>query len=348
MCPQSPGRETDEPPAETMLQLIRGFWISRALFVAVKTGIPDLLQDQAKSVVELAAATTMHAPSLNRVLRGLVSVGVLTEDDQGRFALTPLGATLRDGVPGSMRAWALTQLGDDNYQSWGDVLHSVQTGEPAFDHVFGMGVWEYRAEHPEQARIFDEAMANLGNVANEAILESYNFSSIDKLVDVGGGNGSLLIFLLNANPNLKGVVFDAPHVAEGAKQRITAAGLNGRCEVIAGDFFVSVPGGGDAYMLSRIIHDWDDAQAIAILKNCRRAMSPGSKLLLSERVIPSRIEPSTASQAVVLTDLLMMVMTGGRERTEDEFRELFDAAGFRLTRVIPTRSTMSIIEAVPI
>ncbi len=226
-------------------------------------------------------------------------------------------------------------------------MHSVKTGEAAFNHVFGMGTREYKAQHPEHARIFDQAMGNLTGVFNEAVLASYPFSQFDRVVDVGGGDGSLMISLLKANPGIKGVVFDLPHVAEGARQRIAAAGLVGRCEVVAGDVFVSVPGGGDVYILSRVIHDWDDARSVAIFANCHRAMPSKSRLLLIERVLSARVENSTAVQAVVMSDLNMLAMTGGRERTEDEFRTLFEVAGFRLTRIVPTRSAMNMIEAVP-
>lgn len=321
--------------------------LTRAVYVAVELGIPDLLKDHAKSAQELAEATATHAPSLRRVLRVLVSAGLLSEDDQGQFALTSTGATLRHDVPDSLRAWVLLSLGEENYRAWGDVLHSVKTGEPAFNHVFGMGVWEYRAQHPEQARTFDEAMANLGTVVNESIQAGYDFSSVRRLVDVGGGNGSLLAFLLKTNPKLQGIVFDLPHVVHAAKGRIAVAGLADRCGVIVGSFFDTVPEGADAYLLSRVIHDWDDARSIAILRTCRRAMRPESKLLLVERVLPARLSPSPMGQALTGSDFNMLVMTGGLERTEAEYRALFDAAGLRLTKIVPTRSWVCVIEAVP-
>ena len=341
-----PNRTTsvDILPPVAMLQMIAGFWVSRALYIAAKLGIADLVQDQARTATELAVATSTHAPSLYRVLRALASVGVFAEDDQGRFALTPLAATLRSDAPGSLRAWATVQLGEDHYQAWGELMHSVRTGEIAFDHVFGMGVWQHRAQHPEKAKRFDEAMANLIGVYNGAVLASYPFSTIEKAVDVGGGDGSLLITLLQANPTMKGVLFDLPHVTERAKQRIADAGLTGCCEVMAGDALTSVPSGGDAYILSRVIHDWDDDHAVTILKNCHRAMTEQGKLLLIERVLPVRVESSSAMQALVLSDLNMMVMNGGREHTEVEYRVLFEASGFRLTKVTPTQSAMSVIE----
>lgn len=340
--------ESDQTPSAAMLHLIYGFWVSRAIYVAAKLGIPDLLAHQATSALELAKATEMDAESLKRVLRVLVSVGALTEDALGRFALTPLGATLRRDAPNSLYALALLHLDEEHFQAWGDILHSVRTGESAFRHQFGMGVWEYRTLHPEQARIFDEAMANMISVVNEAILTSYDFSSIARLVDVGGGNGSLLISVLQANPAMTGIVYDMPHVEKGARARITAAGLTTRCEFVAGDFFTSVPVAANAYLLSRVIHDWDDSRSVAILANCRRAMPLESKLLLVERVIPARAELSNAALTPFLSDLNMLVITGGRERTEIEYRAILEAAKFRLIKIHPTSSPMNIIEAIPV
>ena len=334
------------PPAVAMLQLIEGFWVSRALYIVAKLGIADLLGDGPKDSKELGKATGTYAPSLYRVLRALTSVGVFTEEEQGRFALTPLAATLRTGVPGSLRDWAVMQLGEEHYQAWGAVMHSVQTGEMAFDHVFGMGVWQYRAQHPDHAKTFDAAMANFVGTINKTVLTSYDFSPFGLVVDVGGGDGSLLAALLQVHPGMRGVLFDLPHVAEGAKKRLAAAGLAERCEVVAGDVFASVPDGGDAYVLSRVIHDWEDISALAILKNCHHVMTPKGKLLLIERVLPSRVESSGAHQALVLTDLNMMVMNGGRERTATEYTALLEAAAFRLIQIIPTQSAMSVIEAV--
>jgi len=314
MCALNASQQSSESPSEVMLRLISGFSVSRALYVALKLGIPDLLQDQAKSAAELAEATRMHAPSLYRMMNMLVSVGVLTRDAQDRFALTPVGATLRKDTPGSVQAWALTQLRDESYQAWGEVMHTMRTGETAFKHLFGMDVWQYRALHPEQSKLFDEAMANLINVINQGIIDSFDFSTVHQLVDVGGGNGGLLFNILKAHPHMKGIVFDSPHVAEGARSRVEAAGLGDRCAIVGGDFFDSVPERGDVYVLSRVIHDWDDEHSIAILKNCRRVMSEGHKLLLVERVIPAQIEASSKHQSVITSDLNMMVMVGGRER----------------------------------
>jgi hypothetical protein len=319
-----------------MIRLMTGFWISRAIYVAAKLGISDLLKDEPKEINELA--TGSHGPSLYRVLRALASIGIFDENEQGRFALTPLASTLCTNVPGSLRAWVNMQSGEEHYRAWGDLMHSVQTGETAFDHVFGMGPWQYRARNPEPAKVFDEAMANLTGMFNTAVLSSYPFSRFNKIVDVGGGDGSLLIAILEANPTVKGMLFDLPHVAEKAKHRITNAGLAGRCQVVAGDAFASVPDGGDAYILSRLIMSWDDARSIAILKNCHRAIVASGRLLLIEGVIRSGNEPDINK----FFDLTMMALSGGHQRTADEFQILLGAAGFALRQIIPTQSVMSV------
>jgi ubiquinone/menaquinone biosynthesis C-methylase UbiE len=340
MTQQSQPSNANVPPYEAMLQMISGFWISRSIYIAAKLGIADHLHDQPKSADELAAATGTHAPSLYRVLRALSSVGVFAQDKDNHFRLTPLAETLRTDLPGSLRAVATLELGEVHYPAWGDLLHSVKTGEIAFDHVFGMQVWEYFAQHPENAKIFDDAMTGMTLAGNNALISSYDFSSIGKIVDVGGGHGSLIASILKINPQMKGILFDAPPVIEGARRRIEAEGIADRCEVIPGDFFVSVPSGGDAYILKSIIHDWDDERAIAILRNCYRVMTKNGKLLLVEAVVPLSSEPHFSK----FTDLIMLVMTGGRERTEQEYRTLLEASGFRLTRSIATESPMSVIE----
>jgi len=334
----------DIPQSVAMLQIVTGFRVSRAVYIAAKLGLADLLKDGPKGSEELARATGTHGPSLRRVMRMLASAGVFAEDEHGRFALTPVAAKLQTDVPGSLRTWVTMQLGDEHYRAWGDLMHTVRTGETAFDHVFGMGAWQYRAQNPEYAKIFDEAMANLTEVFNAAVLVSYPFSTIGKIVDVGGGDGGLIIALLQANPRMKGVLFDLPRVAEKAKQRIADAGLAGQCKVVAGNALTSVPGGGDAYILSRVIHNWDDNRAVAILKNCHSAVTEKGKLFLVEPVLPDRVEHSIAVQSSVMFDLNMMVMIGGRDRTVAEHRALFKAAGFELTKVIPTQYVMSVIE----
>ena len=335
--------QTEAPPHIAMFQLISGFWISRAIYVIAKLGIADHLADGPKTAEEIAAATGTHAGALYRIFRALSSVGVLTEDAGRRFGLTPVGETLRTDAPGSLRAFATSELGEEHYPAWGDLLYSVKTGEIAFDKHFGMSVWEFFAKNPENARTFEDSMTGVSLATNDAILASYDASGIRKLVDVAGGHGSLIAALLKANPEMKGVLFDQPDVVEGARKRMEAEGLSDRCEVVAGSFFESVPEGADAYLMKWIIHDWDDERSVAIFKNIRRAMAEGGKLLLVEAVIPAGSEPHFGK----FIDLNMLVMTGGRERTEEEYRRLLEAGGFRLTKVIPTESPMSIIEAEP-
>jgi len=340
----NPTVNDDTPPALTMIRLMTGFWISRAIYVAAKLGISDLL-DEPKGIDELAKATGSHGPSLYRTLRALASIGIFAEDEQGRFTLTPLGATLRSDVPGSLRAWINMQSCEEHYRAWGDILHSVQSGESAFDHIFGMGPWQYRAQNPQSAKVFDEAMTSLTGVFNAAVLSSYSFSRFNMIVDVGGGNGSLLSAVLEANPGVRGVLFDLPRVIEKAAQRIATSGLRDRCQAISGDAFASVPAGGDAYILSRVIHDWDDERAIAILRNCRRAMVEDGKLLLIEGIVEARNRPDISK----FVDRTMLVLSGGRERTAAEYESLLGAAGFNLTQIVPISSVMglSIIESTP-
>jgi len=337
----------DPQSSAEMLRLIAGFRCSRAIYIAAKLGLADLLKDGPKGSDELAKATGSHGPSLYRIMRALASVGIFAEDDQGRFTLTPIAATLQSHDPGSLRAWAILVLGEEHYLAWGDLMNSMRTGETAFEHVFGMGTFQYAAQHPEHAKIFDEAMANLIGVYNTAVLASYSFSTFDTIVDVGGGDGSFIVAILQANPKLKGVLFDLPHVTEKAKQRIATAGIQGRCEVVAGDAFASVPSGGDAYLLSRVINAFDNQRAVAVLKNCRRAMTDKSRLILVERVIPNQVERSIAAQGPVFSDLNMMVVSGGRERTAAEHRDVLETAGFTLKKIIPTQSEVSVIEGEP-
>jgi hypothetical protein len=331
----------EPPPQVAMLQVLQGLWVSRAVYVAAKLGIADLLKDGPKGSAELANATGTDAPSLYRVLRALDSVGVFADDGEGHFAITPLGATLRTDVPGSLRYLAIEELGENHYPAWEKVLYSVKTGATAFDHVYGMSKWQYMTEHPDEARIFDQAMASFSSTVAAAIVAAYDFSSSRTVVDVGGGDGGLLAAILKANPNARGVLADLPHVAEGARRRFDVEGLADRCDVAGGDFFGQVPAG-DTYVLKFIIHDWDDERSTAILTNCRRAMAHNGKVLIVEAVL----QPGRATSFSKFLDLNMMVMTGGRERTEPEYRALLDAAGLRLTRIVPTQTEMSVIEAV--
>jgi hypothetical protein len=335
---------TEATPQVEMLRMIFGFMVSQAIHVAAKLGVADLLKDGPKGCDELARATATHAPSLYRVLRALASAGVFTETAPGVFGLTRLGETLRSDVAGSMRAMSVFMGDQCNWQAWGDILHSVKTGETAFEHVFGMGFFQHLEHHPEAARVFSEAMTSGSEPFNAAVTAAYDFSSINQLVDVGGGHGSFISSILKAYPKMKGMLFDVPHVGEGARCRLRAEGVAERCAVVAGDFLESIPEGADAYLMKHIIHDWDESSAIGILRNCRRAMRQDAKLLLVEEVLPCGDTPAIGK----LVDLEMLLMPGGRERTEAEYRQLLEAAGFRLTSITPTRCPLSVIEAAPV
>src|SRR6185503_17611350 len=273
------------PPPIQMLQIISGFWIARCVYVLAKLSIADLIKDEPKTVDELAAATSTHAPSLFRVLRALASVGVITQD-ANRFGATPLSDTLRSDVRGSIRAFAMTELGEEHYPAWGELLHSVQTGGIAFDKAFGEPIWESFAKNPENAQIFNDAMSGLTAQANEALHAAYSFSGINKIMDVGGGHGGLITSILQKNPGMTGILFDAPEVIAGAKEKIETSDIADRCEMVAGNFFQSVPAGADTIILKWIIHDWNDEQSVSILKNCHRALPENGKLILVEAVVP--------------------------------------------------------------
>ena len=325
-----------------MLQIISGFWISRAVYVIAKLGIPDLLKSGPRTAEELANATKMHAPSLYRVLRALASVGIVSSQGE-QFALTPLSETLVTDAPGSLRWFTVSELGQEHYPAWGNLMHSVETGDIAFDQFFGVDIWTYFQQNPEDAAVFNDSMTGVTAAANEEIMTKYDFSGFKKVIDIGGGHGGLITSILKKNSHVRGVLFDAPQVIEGARPKIEAAGLAERCETVSGDFFKSVPTGGDAYVMKWIIHDWDDQKAITILRNCRNEMRSNGKLILVDCVVPETNEPHFSK----FIDLNMLVMTGGKERTAREFEELLADAGFKLLRVIPTDVPTSIVEAAP-
>ena len=332
------------PPSVALLQMTVGTWVSQIIYVAAKLGIADLVVAEPKTSEELARATGTHAPSLHRVLRALAGLGVLTQDPDDRFGLTPLGSCLRSDVPDSVRGWAVLMGEPYHRQTWTAILHSVRTGEPAFDHLFGTGAFEFFAQHPEIGAVFQDAMTATARGLNQALLDAYDFASFGTLVDVGGGRGTLLAMILGAYPALRGVVFDLPHVVAAADAELTAMGVADRCAAVGGDFFATVPEGGDAYLLKNVIHDWGDAEAVTILRHCRAVTPQDGRLLLYEAVLP----PSDAPSLGKLIDVEMLLMThSGRERTESEFRALLAAAGYRLTRVVPTQSPLSVVEGIP-
>jgi hypothetical protein len=332
------------PSSQDMLGLISGFWISQAIYVAAKLGIADLLQDGPKSAAVLAKQAEAHEPSLYRVLRTLASRAVFSEDTEHMFALSPAAEWLRSDKPGSLRPYAIMMGERWVWHSVGEMLHSVRTGESGFQQVFGARTFDYYAEHPHAARFAVEGMTSRSAAENVAIVGAYDFGGISTIVDVAGGQGTLLTSVLAANSNLSGTLFDMRHVLDAAGGLVVRAGLQGRCDLVAGNFFDCVPTGADIYILKKVIHDWEDGDARTILSNCRKGMPKSSRLLLIEVIVPAPNVPSFAK----MLDLLMLAYAGGRERTEDEYRELLASVGFRLQRVIPTSSTVSIIEAVPL
>jgi hypothetical protein len=329
---------------QLLLQMINGGWTAQMIHVAAKLGIADLLADGPKPSADLAQTTGTHAPSLYRMLRALASLGIFAEDSQGRFSLTPLAEPLRREAPDSVRGWTIYVGSPQSWRSWEELEYSVTTGLTAFPHVWGMQNWEYRANHPEANADFNQAMTSAAYWRIGPVIAAYDFSGINTLVDVGGGQGAFIARILSHYPAMRGILFDLPHVTAGAARMLQETGVGSRCEIVGGSFLESVPGGGDAYLLSRVIHDWNDEQAALILKNCRQAMGRTSKLLLVEAVIP----PGNTPHPGKLTDINMLVSnSGGRERTEAEFGALLDAAGFRLTRIVPTPGDVSVIEGMP-
>ncbi|WP_144300228.1 methyltransferase [Elioraea rosea] len=332
-----------------MMRLITAAWAARIVHTAAELRIADHLVEGPRDAGALAAATAAHAPSLARLLRALAALGVLREDDDRRYALTPLGATLQSDAPGSMRPWVLLCFSDDQGKAWEALTHAVRTGEQAYRHIFGMDKWTHLAQRPEAARLFDAAMQSLTEGANGALIEHYPFDRFRWIVDVGGGNGSLLMPVLARHPDMRATVFDLPHVADAARAHIAEAGLSDRYDAVGGDAFASVPAGADAYVLKGVIHDWEDAEALAILRTVRVAMGEGARLLVIERILPERIDPSDIlTPGRFIHDINMMLNPGGRERTEAEFRVLLDSAGFRLARTVPIPCPLSVIEADPV
>jgi 2-polyprenyl-3-methyl-5-hydroxy-6-metoxy-1,4-benzoquinol methylase len=329
------------PPQIALLQMILGYWVSQSIYVVARLGIADHLSSGAKSYTDLAATTSANADALYRLLRATASVGIFAEVAPGMFAMTPIASLLQSNVPGSLRDVSIMMGDREHYNSWGNVLHAVQTGESGFEHLFGTNIFEYYTQNPEPAVIFDRAMTSFSSIENAAVSTEYDFSSIGSVVDVAGGQGSLLLSILQAHSDMKGILFDMPDVIERAKSHMIDNGVSNRCQLIAGNFFESVPAGADAYILKHIIHDWDDERAIAILKQCHQAMADNGRVLVVELVIPTGNDPFVGK----MLDVNMLVMCpGGKERTAEEYRTLFAAAGFNLTRIVPTHGMVSVVE----
>ena len=325
-------------------QLVFGFFPSAVLSVATRLRIPDLVANGPKSSDDLAEATSTHPPSLYRLLRALAYLGILEETEPGHFGLTDMGALLRSDVPDSM--WATTQLfcGEHVWRAWGDLMAGVETGRPSYER----GIVAEPFENPEGSRNFNQAMSEGTLREAPGIIGSYDFAQFSTIVDVGGGDGALLTSILANTPALQGILVDTgPGLAESS-ERLRAAGVADRCEGVMGDFFDTVPAGADAYIMKSVIHDWDDERCITILSNCRQAMKADGKVLVVEPVVPETVKPSFALLGVMMSDLNMLVNTGGKERTEEEFASLLRAADLEPTGVsrVPKPSTLSVIEGV--
>src|SRR5688572_13450901 len=329
------------PPSMQVMQLLWPSAIAvQAIHAAAKLGLADLVAGGPTTAAELAEATKTDRVSLDRLLRALSSLGLFAEDGPGCYRQTSLSETLRSDHPQSIRRWAMMLGARFVWEPCGELHETIHTGRPAFELVHHAPFFKYLAEHPKDAAVFNAAMSSLPAYI-AALVEAYDFSRFERIVDVGGGHGAKLLAILSANPRLRGTLYDLPAVVAGALA-VPRGDVGDRCEIVGGDFFEGVPAGADAYLLSGIIHDWDDEAALKILRNCRRAIRPDGRLLLVETALTPSSDPSRA-----LMDVLMMILTGGRERTEAEFRSLLRDAGFSLTRVIPTAGA-SILESRPI
>jgi O-methyltransferase domain len=323
---------TKAQAATRLLELIAIRLISESIYVAAALGLADLLADGPKSVEELAKTTGVGASSLRRVMRALVTFDVFAQDSDGRFAMAPAGEFLKRETEGSLHSAALFFGGERGAKVDELFLHCVKTGDTAWKTISGGNWISWLQSNSEWNSLFNAMMTAFSTLHLTGVLEAYDFSYASRIVDVGGGHGKIISEILKKNPRTHGVLFDLPHALEGGRKTIAQARLTDRCEVVSGDFFVSVPSGADVYVLSRVIHDWNDEKAIAILKIVRKAIAPTGRLILLEVML----RPGQTKVYPVLSDLNMLVRTGGCERTEEEYRGLYDSAGFTLTRTVAT------------
>jgi O-methyltransferase/methyltransferase family protein len=330
-------------PAQQVLQVATGYMASSCLYAAITLDVADHLAAGPKTAAELAKASGANEDALYRILRLLASLGIFEETAPRTFALTPAADLLRRDAPGSLRGMAVFLPDPTHYRIYGNIMESLSTGKPCADTTLGMPVFEYLAKDQAYSQVFNDAMTALSAPVAGAAIEAYDFSGIGTLVDVAGGHGEVLMSILKANPTMRGILADLGHVVDGAKPRIASAGLSGRMQAVACDFFKAVPEGGDAYIMKHIIHDWDDERASVILRNIGAAMgSKTGKVILLESVIAAGGAPDLGK----FIDIEMLVFPGGRERTAEEFRSLFDRAGFSLTKIVPTKSPLSVVEAI--
>jgi len=330
-------------PSIEAQRLLSGFRAYMMMVAACRLNIPDLLASGARTADEVAASTGMHPPSMQRLLRGLVVWGVLAEMPDGRFASTPLSDHFRSDRPGLHNLTIM--LSEEGYQAWGELMYTLRTGKPAYEHLYGKSHFARLAEEPEMSAHFNAAMVELSTRIARAFISSFDFTGVNTMVDVGGGNGGILIAVLQAHPAMRGVLFDLAQGLAGARESLEAAGVADRVILHEGSFFEEVPSGADLYLLKSIIHDWDDERALAILQTCRKAMGDRARLVLLERRFPERIANGDDMLSAVMGDLHMMVVLGGKERTDNEYRELMARAGLRLARVVPADNEFAAFEA---
>jgi O-methyltransferase domain/Dimerisation domain len=328
------------PPHAQLVQMATAHWVSHIVYVAAKLRLADLLVGPTRAE-ELAGSTKTDIPSLYRFMRTLAHLGLVTEDEAHRFALTPLGDALKTGAPGAARSAILTLASPAMAQGWGRLLESIQTGKPGLEQALGMPFFDWLAKHPEEASLFSETMVSFHGAEPAAVAEAYDFSGMNTIVDIGGATGNLLAAILSRHPGPRGILYDLPHVVRDAPRLLQARGLPDRVTIVPGSFFEGVPEGGDAYLLSHIIHDWTEEQCLTILGHCRRVMKPDNRLLIIEMVLPAGNAPHPGK----MLDMMMLVGPGGQERTEPEYRSLLGKARFRLTRVVPTDTAVSVVEA---
>ena len=330
-----------------LLSLINANWTTQAISVATQLQLPELLRDGPQTADALAQAAQCHGLSLTRLLRALTSIDVLTVATDGRFDLTSMGALLCSEVPGSLAAWA-EFCGTRSWATWGRMVESVRTGQSIRKQTSGVDGFHHLEDDPRGALLFNRAMVDLTRPVASAIARTANWSGIDLIVDVGGGYGELIAAILLEHPSMRGILFDLAHATAAAGSRLAAAGIENRCTLVTGSFFDAIPDGADGYLLKSVLHDWDDTQAVSILRSCRRAMRPNAKLFVIERIAPQRFSDCPHDQGIARSDLNMLVGTGGRERTENQYRELLDAAKLRMTQLLPLSDPYCMIESAPI
>ena len=335
------GTADTKPPHAQLIEMAMAHWVSRIVYVAARLGLADRLAQGPKTADELAGPTGTHARSLYRFMRSLSNLGLLSESSTHQFTLTPLGEALKSGAPGSARASILTIASDWWVRGFGELQYSIETGKSGFEKSLGMPIFDHLGRNPEDASLFSETMIGFHGAEPPAVAAAYDFSGVGTVVDVGGASGHLLSTILGRHPAPRGILFDLPHVVRDAPALIASRGLTDRITIESGSFFERVPEGGGAYLLSHIIHDWSEEQCLTILGHCRRAVRPDGRLLIIEMVLPAGDAPHPGK----MLDLMMLVGPGGQERTEREYGELLGKAGFRLTRVVPTASAVSIVEA---